>query len=160
MGEGYGESPYGTFMYGTHVAEVEVDPETGKIKILNYTACHDVGKAINPAGIVAQIEGGVVQGIGLGIFEKMQVKNGKLINPNLTDYRIPTALDVGRINSIIDEEPDPTGPFGEPPIIPPAAAISNAVYDAFGVHVKSTPLDQESLYFALKQASLDEPSEQ
>jgi CO/xanthine dehydrogenase Mo-binding subunit len=159
VGEGYCEAPYGTFMYCTHVAEVEVDPATGKTTIVNYTACHDVGRALNPAGIDGQIEGGVVQGIGFSIFEELVLDNGRLINPNLTDYRVPTALDVPRIDMLIDEDPDPTGPFGakgvgEPPIIPPAAAIANAIFDATGVRIKSNPINQEKLYFALKRQIL------
>ena len=155
VGEGYGESPYGTFMYGTHVAEVEVDPDTGKTTIINYTACHDVGRALNPVGIEGQIEGGVVQGIGFSIFENTVLEHGRLINPNLTNYLVPMVLDVPSINTLIDEEPDPTGPFGakgvgEPPIIPPAAAIANAICDATGVRITSTPLNQEKLFFAIK----------
>lgn len=155
VGEGYGENPYGTFAFGTHVAEVEVDPETGKTTVLNYTACHDVGRALNPAGIEGQIQGGVAQGIAYGLFEDMVLDNGSLTNPNFTDYRVPTVLDVPPITSLIDEDPDPTGPFGakgigEPPIIPPAAAIANAIFDATGVRVKQLPITPERLYFALK----------
>jgi CO/xanthine dehydrogenase Mo-binding subunit len=157
VGEGYGESPFGTFMYGTHIAEVEVDPHTGKTSIIKYTACHDVGQALNPVGIEGQIEGGVVQGIGMTIFEDMPLDKGQLINPSLTEYLIPTVLDVPEIKNLIDEEPDPTGPFGakgigEPPIIPPAAAIANAICNATGVRIHSTPLNQEKLYFAIKNA--------
>ena len=155
VGEGYGESPYGTFMYGTHVVEVEVDPHTGKTEIVDYTACHDVGRALNPQGIMGQVEGGVAQGIGFSIFEEILVTDGWLENANLTDYRVPTSMDVPRINIVIDESPDPTGPFGakgvgEPPIIPPSAAIANAVFAATGIRITSTPLNQEKVYFALK----------
>jgi len=154
IGEGYGEAPYGTFMYGAHVAEVEVDPSTGKIAILNYTACHDVGRALNPVGIEGQIEGGVAQGIGYALYEEMVLEDGRLVNPNFTDYRVPTALDIPRVAYQIDEEPDPTGPYGakgigEPPIIPPAAAIANAIRDAIGVRITSTPIKHEDLYFKL-----------
>jgi len=157
VGEGYGESPFGTFMYGTHIVEVEVDSETGKITIINYTACHDVGQAINPIGIEGQIEGGVVQGIGFTIFENLALDNGRLLNPNFTEYLLPTVLDVPPIKTLIDEEPDPTGPFGakgigEPPIIPPSAAIANAVFDATGARIKSSSIDQETVYFAIKAA--------
>jgi CO/xanthine dehydrogenase Mo-binding subunit len=164
VGEGYGEAPYGTFMYGAHVVEVEVDPSTGKVEILNYTACHDVGRALNPMGIEGQIDGGVAQGIGFALLEEMLVEKGRLINPNFTDYRVPTSLDIPRVKSIIDEAPDPTGPYGakgigEPPIIPPAAAIANAIFDATGVRVKSTPFNQEKLYFhCAKKSSINKKS--
>jgi CO/xanthine dehydrogenase Mo-binding subunit len=160
VGEGYFEAPYGTSMYGTHVAEIEVDPATGKIIIINYTACHDVGRALNPMGIEGQIEGGVAQGIGFSIFEELVFDNGRLINLNLTDYRVPSALDIPRVSTLIDEDPDPTGPFGakgvgEPPIIPVTAAIANAVFNATGVRIKSSPLNQEKIYFAIKNANTD-----
>jgi len=162
VGEGYGESPFGTFMYGTHIAEIEVDPDTGKTTILNYTACHDVGRALNPIGIEGQIEGGVVQGIGFTIFEDLALDNGRLLNPNLTEYLLPTVLDVPPIITLIDEAPDPTGPFGakgigEPPIIPPSAAIANAVFNATGARIKSSSINQETVYFSIKsERSKDE----
>jgi CO/xanthine dehydrogenase Mo-binding subunit len=154
VGEGYGQGPMGTFLFGTHVAEVEVDAETGKTRILNYTACHDVGKAINPAGVEGQIEGGVVQGIGSGLLEEVCLKDGRIVNPSFVDYRLLTALDTPPITALYIEHPDSLGSFGakglgEPPIIPPAPAIANAIFDATGVQVNEIPITPERLYRAL-----------
>ena len=154
VGEGYSQGPVGTFLFGTHVAEVEVDPETGKTRIINYTACHDVGKALNPAGVEGQIEGGVVQGIGGSLFEELLTSEGKITNSSLVDYRLPTVLDLPPIKAVYLEYPDPTGPFGakgvgEPPIIPPAPAIANAIFDATGVQIKKIPITAERLQQAI-----------
>lgn len=154
VGEGYAQGPVGTFLFGTHVAEVEVDPETGKTQIINYTACHDVGKALNPTGVQGQIEGGTVQGIGGSLFEELQTSDGKIINASFVDYRVPTALDVPPINALYLEHPDTTGPFGakgvgEPPIMAPAPAIANAIFDAIGVQVKKIPITPERLKRAI-----------
>ena len=148
----------GTFGFGTHVAIVEVDPETGKTRILNYTAAHDVGRVINPIGLEGQVEGGVAQGIGFALYENMIVEDGTLVNPNFTDYHLPTIFEIPGIDIVFDEEPDVSGPFGakgigEPPIIPVAAAIANAIFNATGVQVKQLPINQERLYFALKEAN-------
>jgi nicotinate dehydrogenase medium molybdopterin subunit len=155
VGEGYAQGPVGTFLFGTHVAEVEVDAETGKTRILNYTACHDVGKALNPAGVIGQIEGGLTQGIGGALYEELIVEDGRITNPSFVDYRIPTALDMPPITALYVEAPDPTGPFGakgigEPPIMPPAPAIANAIFDATGVQVNEIPITPERLYWALR----------
>jgi CO/xanthine dehydrogenase Mo-binding subunit len=152
-----GEATPGTFGFGTHVVCVEVDPETGKTRILNYTAAHDVGRVINPTGLEGQIEGGVAQGIGYALYEDLIVKDGVLVNPSFTDYHLPTIFEIPAIDMVFDEKPDASGPFGakgigEPPIIPVAAAIANAIYDATGVQVKQLPISQERLYFALKEA--------
>lgn len=155
VGDGYAQGPVGTFLFGTHVAEVEVDVETGKTRVLNFTACHDVGKALNPAGVIGQIEGGLVQGIGCSLYEELQVEQGHIANPSFADYRIPTALDTPPIKALYDESPDPTGPFGakgigEPPIMPPAPAIANAIFDATGVRVLEIPITPERLFWALR----------
>ena len=155
-GPGFGEHPAATYMFGTHVVEVEVDPETGRTTILNYTACHDVGQIINRQGIEGQVEGGVVQGIGYGLYEHLVVKNGRIQNPSFVDYQIPTALDVPPIKTLFVEEPDPTGPFGakgigEPPFIPPMPAIANAIFDAVGVRVKEIPITPEKLWRAIRE---------
>lgn len=154
VGEGYGQGPAGTFLFGTHVAEVEVDPETGTTRVLNYTACHDVGRALNPAGLEGQIEGGVVQGLGQALYEELVVEEGRIRNASFVDYHLPTALDAPPITTVYVEDPDPTGPFGgkgigEPPIIPPPAAIANAILDATGVQVTEIPITPEKLYRAL-----------
>lgn len=148
--------PYGAYSYGTQIAEVEVDTETGEVAVLNLIAAHDVGQAINPMAVEGQIEGGVGQGVGYALMEEMIVENGIIQNPSFSSYLIPTSLDIPQITSIIVEEPEPTGPFGakgtgEPPSCPTAAAIINAIYDAVGVHITSTPVTAEKVYKALKQ---------
>jgi CO/xanthine dehydrogenase Mo-binding subunit len=157
VGEGFSERPCGAFTFGTHVVEVEVDPETGKVQVLNYTACHDVGKVIHPAGIEGQVEGGVVQGIGMGLYEEIIVKDGKIQNPSFVDYRLPTALDTSfNIKSLFLEIPEEKGPFGakgigEPTMIPPPPALANAILDAIGVHVTETPITPERLFWAIQK---------
>jgi CO/xanthine dehydrogenase Mo-binding subunit len=158
-GRGFGEHPAAIYMFGTHVVEVEVDPDTGRTEVLDYTACHDVGQIINQQGIEGQVEGGVVQGIGYGLYERLALQDGRIQNPSFVDYQIPTALDAPPIKTLFVEEPDPTGPFGakgigEPPFIPPMPAIANAIYDALGVRVKDVPITPEKLWRAVhKQES-------
>ena len=160
-GEGYGNPPTGSFLFGTHVAEVEVDPETGKCKVINYVACHDVGQALNPAGIEGQVEGGVVQGIGYGLIEELIVKNGEIINPYLSTYLIPTAVDIPQVQTVIVEKPDPRGPFGakgigEPPNVMPMPALVNAIRDATGVGVREIPVTPEKLLAELRAVEATE----
>ena len=158
IGEGFGERPSGSFTFTTHVVEVEVDPETGNTVVLDYTACHDVGKVINRGGIEGQVEGGVIQGIGYALYEELITKNGVIQNPSFVDYHIPTALDSPPVKTLFIEEPEPLGPFGakgvsEPPMIPPPAAIANAILDATGVQPNHIPFTPERLYGALKRRS-------
>jgi len=158
IGLGFGERPSGSFTFGTHVVEVEVDPQTGNTTVLNYTACHDVGKVINRGGIEGQVEGGVVQGIGYALYEELITKEGVIQNPSFVDYHIPTALDSPPVKALFVEKPEPRGPFGakgvsEPPMIPPPAAIANAILDAIGVQPNHTPFTPERLYGAIKNRS-------
>jgi CO/xanthine dehydrogenase Mo-binding subunit len=156
VGEGYPGRPAGTFGFGTHVAEVEVDPETGKVRVVNYTAVHDAGRILNPLGAEGQIGGGVAQGVGYGLLEEMVLDHGQIQNPNLADYKVPTALDVPPITMDFVGEPDARGPFGakgfgEHPATAPAPAIVNAILDATGVALKRLPITPERLYFALQE---------
>jgi CO/xanthine dehydrogenase Mo-binding subunit len=151
VGIGFSGGPCGTFLFGAHVAEVEVDRETGRIQVLGMTAVHDAGRVLNPAGIEGQVEGGVVQGIGAALYEKLLIREGRVVNDSFTDYCLPTALDVPPIRSGFVEIPDPTGPFGakgvgEPPLLPPPAAIANAVFDAVGVRLTEMPITPEVLF--------------
>lgn len=148
--------PYGAYSYATQIAEVEVDTETGEVTVLSLTAAQDVGRAINPMAIEGQIEGGVAQGVGYALMEEVVVEDGVIVNPSFSNLLLPTALDVPPIQSIIVEVPEPTGPFGakgtgEPPTCPTAAAIINAIYDAVGVLITSTPVTAEKIYMALKK---------
>ena len=132
--------------FGLHIVDVEVDPETGKVKILRYTAVQDVGKAVHPSFVEGQIQGGAVQGIGWGLYEGYQYDSrGNLLNPGYMDYKIPTATDVPMIETVLVEVPGPNHPFGvrgvgETPIIPPPAALANAISQAVGVRVCDLPM--------------------
>ena len=154
VGEGYPQPPSASFVFGTHVAEVSVDVETGKVMVERLTAAHDVGRAVYPLGVVGQIEGGAVQGLGFALYEEMLIKDGQVLNPSFLDYKLPTILDVPEVVPEIVEIPDARGPFGakgvgEPPLIGPAAAIANAVYDAVGVRITDLPLTPEKVWRAL-----------
>ncbi len=131
--------------FGAHVAEVEVDPGTGMVRLLNLWTAHDVGRAINPMSCEGQIEGGAAMGIGLALSEELVIFDGRIAAPNLHDYGLPTAMDVPRIVVNLVETIDPLGPFGakgvgEAGIIPPAAAIANAIADATGIRPRAYPM--------------------
>lgn len=146
---GVGEA-YFTYSYAAHIARVKVNTITGQVKVDRVWASHDVGKTINPAGLEAQIEGGVAQGIGWALFEDFKYDEGKAATDNLTTYLLPTAMDVGHVESIIVEDPEPEGPWGakgigEPAIIPTGAAIANAVSNALGQQINSIPIRPEDI---------------
>ena len=146
-----------TYAFGSHAAEVKVDPETGAVEVVRVAAAHDVGRALNPMGLEAQIEGGVAMALGYATMEEIQVKNGVIQNPSLLDYRIPTVQDVPVVDPIIVETLDPDGPFGakgmgECSTVPTAPAIANAVYDATGVRIKDLPITPEKVLRALEES--------
>ncbi|MCJ7802545.1 MAG: molybdopterin-dependent oxidoreductase, partial [Candidatus Marinimicrobia bacterium] len=123
---------------------------TGLVKVEKVWAAHDVGKAINPAGIEAQVEGGVAQGIGYALTENFKVHRGKVLTDNLSTYLLPTALDISEVETIIVEDPEPLGPWGakgigEPAIIPIAAAIANAVSNAISKPINEIPISPEKV---------------
>jgi CO/xanthine dehydrogenase Mo-binding subunit len=132
--------------FATHVVDVEVDPETGKVTILRYTAAQDVGTAIHPSYVEGQIQGGVVQGIGWALNEEyVYDPQGRMRNASFLDYRMPTCFDVPMIEPILVEVPNPGHPFGvrgvgEVPIVPPPAAIANAIYRAMGARLRQLPM--------------------
>jgi CO/xanthine dehydrogenase Mo-binding subunit len=138
-----------------HLAEVEVDPGTGKVTILRYVVAQDVGRAINPSGIEGQIHGGVAQGIGYALYEDIRLEDGHVLGPSLEHYRLPGAADVPRIESILIERADPDGPYGakgagEPPIVPVAGVIANAVSDAIGRPLDRLPITPFDVLAALR----------
>ena len=144
-----------TYSYGTHGVEVEVDKETGQVKILKYIAAHDVGRAINPMLLEGQVYGGATMGIGYALTERLIMQNGKVMNPNFLDYKMLTAKDVPNIEPIVIETNDQFGPFGakgigEPGLVPTAPAIANAIYDAIGVRIKELPITPEKVLAAMK----------
>ncbi len=143
------------YVFGAHGIEVEVDVETGRIRILRVIAAHDVGRAINPMQVEAQIEGGVLQGIGYALLEEVRLDGGAMANPNFLDYRMPGPQDMPVIEPVIVETLDPHGPFGakgvgEPPIVPVAPALANAVANAIGVRVREIPMTPERIWRALR----------
>ena len=140
---------------GVHVVDVEVDTDTGKVEILRYTAVQDAGKAIHPSYVEGQIQGGVVQGIGWALNEEYVYNNdGVMLNSSFLDYRMPTSLDLPMIDTVIVEVANPNHPYGvrgvgEVPIVPPMAAISNAIYDAIGVRMNALPMSPDKVLEAL-----------
>jgi CO/xanthine dehydrogenase Mo-binding subunit len=151
--DGHG-TPWQTYVFGTQIAEVEVDTETGEVQVLGVWAAHDVGRAINPQGVEAQIEGAVVMGIGHALMEDFQIRDGKTTTPGFAKYILPTAVDVPQINSIIIEDIDPKTPLGvkgigEPAIVQTAPAVINAIYDAVGVRITTLPATPERVIEAL-----------
>ncbi len=132
--------------FGVHIVDVDVDPETGKIEILRYTALQNVGKAIHPSYVEGQMQGGVAQGIGWAINEEyVYGEDGALLNASLLDYRMPTSLDLPMIETVLVEVPWPEHPYGvrgcgETPIVPPAGAVANALHDALGVRMAELPM--------------------
>jgi len=136
------------------VAEVEVDRESGVLKVRRIITAHDVGTIINPVTHQGQIEGGVIQGLGYATMEELVTDDGKVVTLNLGDYRIPCAKDLPRLETVLLEDPAGPGPFaakqiGENSVVPTAAAIANALDDAVGVRLLDLPLTAEKIYFAL-----------
>lgn len=154
MGYGNVSSAYA---FAAQVAEVEVDMETGLVNVLNFWCGHDVGKAINPIGAECQIEGGVISmGLGYALMENLILHGGKAQNTNFADYKIPTMLDTCQIKTYFIESLDEHGPFGakgvgEPAMIPSAAAIANAIYDAVGIWVTELPITPEKVLKAIDE---------
>jgi xanthine dehydrogenase molybdenum-binding subunit len=146
-----------TYAYGAHGVEVEVDCETGKVKILKYIAAHDVGRAINPMLLEGQIYGAAAMGTGYALTERLILEKGEVMNPNFRDYKILTAKDEIPIEVVIVESIDADGPFGakgigEPGLVPTAPAIANAIYDAIGIRIKDLPMTPEKILKALKES--------
>jgi CO/xanthine dehydrogenase Mo-binding subunit len=141
--------------FATHICDVEVDKETGYVKILRYTAVQDVGRAIHPSYVEGQIQGGVTQGIGWALNEEyIYDKDGRLENPGFLDYRVPVAPDVPMIDTVMVENANPRHPFGargvgEVPIVPPMAAVANAINDAIGVRMRDLPMSPPRLRAAI-----------
>jgi CO/xanthine dehydrogenase Mo-binding subunit len=137
--------------FTTHICDVEVDRETGHVKILRYTAIQDVGRAIHPSYVEGQMQGGVTQGIGWALSEEyIYDKNGLLENPGFLDYRMPVASDMPMIDTVMVEVPNPRHPFGargvgEVPLVPPMAAVANAIFDATGMRLRDLPMSPPKL---------------
>ena len=149
--------PFSTYVYATQIAEVEVDDETGEVAVLRIVASHDCGTPINPMLVEGQVEGGISMGVGFALQEEILFDAaGRQVNPNLTNYIMPTTLDMPEIEVNIVQSYDPTGTFGakgvgEPTSVPTAAAIANAIYDAVGVRVTSLPMTSEKVLAAIRE---------
>jgi CO/xanthine dehydrogenase Mo-binding subunit len=146
------------FTFGAQAVEVAVDTETGEITLLKTAACHDVGRAINPAAVSGQIQGGSVQGLGYALMEDFVVRDGVTQTPTLSEYMIPTSVDFPPTRAIILESGTGVGPFGakgigEPALTPAAPAVANAVADAIGVRIFELPLTPERVLAALDRAA-------
>ncbi len=153
---GQGVYPSVFWLYGAQGVEVQVDPETGKVEVLKASAAHDLGRVINPLNCEQQVEGAIVTGVGLALLEEMIIENGKPVNCNFRDYRIPTSMDAPAVTSMFVEAAHKDGPYGakgvgEPALAPTAPAIGNAVYDAIGVRIKDLPITPEKILKALKE---------
>jgi CO/xanthine dehydrogenase Mo-binding subunit len=156
---GYG-NPSPAYSFGAHAAEVEVEMDTGKVKVLNVVAVHDVGKAINPLLLEGQIQGGVAMGIGYCLFEDLRLEGGITKNDSFAGYKIINSSEVPNVTCMLVETNDPEGPFGakgvaEMAIVPTAPAIANAIFNATGVRIKELPITAEKILAALKQQELD-----
>jgi CO/xanthine dehydrogenase Mo-binding subunit len=145
--------------FATHICDVEVDRETGQVKILRYTAVQDAGRAIHPGYVEGQIQGGVVQGIGWALNEEyIYGDDGCLQNAGFLDYRIPVASDLPMIEAVIVEVPNPSHPYGvrgvgEVPIVPPMAAVANAIHDAVGLRLTDLPMSPPKVLAAFDSES-------
>lgn len=151
-GSGVGPSP--AYSYSACIAEVSVDPETGRVDIEKITLAHDVGRSLNPTMVEGQIEGGVYMGVGEAFFEASTFRDVLHLTPNLLEYKTPTILDTPDIDTIIVETDDPEGPFGakevgQGPLVPVVPAVANAIADAIGVRLNTTPFTPERVLKAL-----------
>jgi CO/xanthine dehydrogenase Mo-binding subunit/aerobic-type carbon monoxide dehydrogenase small subunit (CoxS/CutS family) len=143
-----------SYSFGAHAVEVEVDDETGHVRVVDFVAATDCGNLINPALAESQVEGGVAQGIGYGLMEDLVCEDGQVLNPRFSTYKIPTATEMPPVRSLWVETDDPRGPYGakglgEMGLVPTAAAIANAVYDATGARIPRIPLLPERVLTAI-----------
>jgi xanthine dehydrogenase molybdenum-binding subunit len=159
--ESYKGNISATYGFGSQMAEVEVDIETGQIRVLRLACANDVGRAINPMAVEGQIEGGTQMGLGYALTEEVIVKEGVVLNPDFLDYRLFTSADMPELETFIIETDDPGGPFGAKGVgemggTPTAAAIANAVYDATGIRMTRLPMTPERVLAALDKKRQEE----
>ena len=146
-----------TYAYGAQGVEVEVDRETGEVRILKIVAAHDVGRVLNQQTLRGQIYGALAQGVGYALYEEVVSEEGRILNPGFQDYKIPTVFEMDfPIELEFIETDDPFGPFGakgvgEPGLVPTAPAIANAVYDAVGIRIRDLPITPEKVLAALEE---------
>jgi len=150
-----GKEPTPGWKYGAQAVEVEVDEETGVVKILKMVSAHDIGRTINPLTADGQIVGGAVMGMGYALYERIQFENGKVTNPSFMDYKIPSCMEIPEIVPIKVEVPLPEGPFGAKGLgelagLGVTPAVANAIFDALKVRIKELPLDPETVLAAIE----------
>ena len=153
---GLGEHPVVFWTYGAQGVDLEVDVETGHIKVLKVASSFDVGQVVNPQMLEGQLEGAILQGMGTALFEELMLKDGKILNKSFVDYKIPTSDDMPELVVSFVENPEETGPFGargvaEPAMVPTAPAIANAVYNAVGIRLSTMPMTPERVLMAIKE---------
>jgi len=151
-GSGVGPSP--AYSYSACVAQVDVDPETGEVKVEKVWIAHDCGRAINPLLVQGQTEGSVYMGLGEALMEEQEFRRNQHKIPSMLEYKSPTTLETPEIETIIVERPDPGGPFGakeagQGPLLPVPPAVANAVYDAVGVRIDEIPITPDKVLKAL-----------
>ena len=142
--------------YGTHICDLDIDPETGKTDVVRYTIVQDAGRAIHPSYVEGQMQGGVAQGIGWALNEEYFMSDDVMANSSYLDYRMPTSLDLPNIETVIVEVPNPVHPYGvrgvgEVPIVPPIGAVGNAIKDALGIRLRETPMNAGRIVEALQE---------
>src|SRR5262245_33367742 len=150
--------------FSAHICDVEVDPDTGCTKVVRYTAIQDAGRAVHPSFVEGQMQGGAAQGIGWALNEEYIFnKNGAMENAGFLDYRMPVASDLPMIDTVIVEVPNPSHPYGvrgvgEVPIVPPLAAVANAMRGATGVRFGELPMSPPRVLAQLDAARKEEPA--
>ena len=158
---GQSKKPTAFWMFSAQAAEVEVDLDTGKVKVLKIASANDIGTALNVLGCEQQVEGGVIMGIGQALYEQLLFAEGGVQNPTFHDYKIPTSFEIPEIKTIlIETAPHEKGPYGakglgEGTTIPTAAAIAGAVYDAVGAEFISLPMVAEKVFWKLKECGMN-----
>jgi xanthine dehydrogenase molybdenum-binding subunit len=146
-----------TYAYGVQGCEVEVDEDTGDVRILKMVCAHDVGQVLNRQTLLGQVYGGLAQGIGYALYEQVKTRDGRVLNPSFTDYKIPTIAELDfPIHVHFVETADDEGPFGakgvgEPGMVPTAPALANAIYDAIGVRIRELPITPDKIVAALAE---------
>jgi CO/xanthine dehydrogenase Mo-binding subunit len=153
-----GDRIFPDFTFGTHLADVEVDLDTGQVRVLRYIAAHDVGRAINPKSVEGQIAGAAVQGLGQALLEEVSLQDGVNLTGGFFQYLIPMATDVPDIEAVILESGEGLGPFGargigEPPIGPPIGVIPAAIADAVGARPTQLPVTPERVLDAVARGA-------
>jgi CO/xanthine dehydrogenase Mo-binding subunit len=155
IAQGAASRMFSTYTFATNIVEVEVDPDTGEVKVIKAAGAQDCGTVINPDGVAGQMVGGMAIGLGYGLYEEMLIKDGQVLNPSFLECRLATSMDMPEIETVTVENYDNNGPFGakgagNSSVINLAAAISNAVCNAVGVRIKELPISPAKVLQGLK----------